>query len=240
MADSESNHNGGLLLFGPGGHLYIGTGDGGGGGDRHGARGNAQNLGSLLGKLLRIDVRALPYTIPSTNPFVGQAGRRGEIWAYGLRNPWRFTFAPGTSSLFVADVGQDAVEEIDVVRADSAGINYGWPIMEGSRCTTTTNCPAPALLLPAFEYDHGHGCSIIGGHVYRGAIAALRGEYFFSDYCGRWLESLRGTRQSGWTRRQWAVPTFQGEVLGFGEDAAGELYLATTAGIVYRIVEREP
>lgn len=235
------NHNGGLVAFGPDGMLYVGTGDGGSGGDPDN---NAQNLASLLGKLLRLDVRTLPYTIPPGNPFVGQNGPRPEIWASGLRNPWRFAFVPATSTLpavlFVADVGQDEREEIDVVRADAAGINYGWRLMEGERCfNPSSGCATEGLQLPVRTYDHSRGCSIIGGHMYLGTDVELRGHYFYSDYCGRWLESLSGSQTTGWTRRTWSLPAYQGNPLGFGEDAAGELYLTTTAGIVYRIVKRQ-
>lgn len=230
---NHANHNGGLVTFGPDGMLYMGTGDGGGGGDPDG---NGQDLGVLLGKLLRLDVRTLPYTIPTSNPFVGQAGRRGEIWAYGLRNPWRFTFAGGR--LFVADVGQDELEEIDVVSAAAAGVNYGWSIMEADRCAVTPDCATAGLQLPVAQYDHAHGCSIIGGHVYRGSIAALRGHYFYSDYCGGWLESISAGTGGAWTRRDWPIPNV-GNVLGFGEDAAGELYLTTDGGSVYRIVRAQ-
>ena len=236
------NHNGGLVAFGPDGMLYLGTGDGGSGGDPDN---NAQNLASLLGKLLRLDVSALPYTIPPSNPFVGQAGRRPEIWAYGLRNPWRFAFAPATASLpamlFVADVGQDAREEVNVVRADAAGINYGWRLMEGERCfNPSTGCETAGLQLPVRTYDHDRGCSIIGGPMYRGATIELRGHWFYSDFCGRWLESLTGSTAVGWTRHTWSIPTYQGSPLGFGEDSSGGIYLTTNAGIVYRIVKLEP
>ena len=235
------NHNGGLLAFGPDGMLYLGTGDGGGGGDPFG---NARNLASLLGKLLRLDVRTLPYTVPPTNPFVGQAGRRGEIWAYGLRNPWRFDFdTPGGAAsgamLYVADVGQGAWEEVNVAPAGSGGLNYGWNTMEGTHCyPADVACNVAGLHLPAIEYDHGQGCSITGGYVYRGAaLPELAGHYFYSDYCGGWLASMTGNAAGNYTTRRWDVPNV-GNVTSFGEDAAGELYLLSAAGTVHRLVRR--
>ncbi|HVE78350.1 MAG TPA: PQQ-dependent sugar dehydrogenase, partial [Gemmatimonadaceae bacterium] len=236
-----TNHNGGLLMFGPDGMLYIGTGDGGGGGDPFNA---GQNLGSLLGKLLRIDVRTLPYSVPATNPFVGQAGRRGEIWAYGLRNPWRYDFdvPPGTggrTDLYVADVGQNRYEEVNVATSNPPGINYGWNIMEAGHCYPTgTSCSDAGLERPAVEYSHAEGCSVTGGYVYRGAaLPEVAGQYFYSDYCAGWLASLSGDDAGGFTARRWDVPS-AGNVLSFGEDAAGELYVLVAAGTVYRLVRR--
>jgi hypothetical protein len=235
----HSNHNGGMVAFGPDGMLWLATGDGGGAGDPDA---NAQNLGSLLGKILRLDVRTLPYAIPPSNPFVGQAGKRGEIWAYGLRNPWRFAFVTGLEGaparLFVADVGQGAVEEIDFVRADSAGINYGWPIMEGDQCyPPASGCIGAGLLRPVAQYGHDRGCSIVGGYVYTGGIEGLPWgrHYFYSDYCSGFLESLTHDGNA-WTRHVWNVPDV-GHVLGFGE-RGGELYVLAESGTVYRIVER--
>jgi glucose/arabinose dehydrogenase len=235
-----SNHNGGLALFGPDGMLYIGTGDGGSGGDPFG---NGQNLTSLLGKLLRIDVRTAPYTIPSTNPFVGMANRRGEIWAYGLRNPWRFAFdrraVDASAGLFIADVGQNLYEEIDVAPSTAAGLNYGWNVMEGAHCySPSSGCSQAGLQLPVHEYGRSRGCSVIGGYVYRGvAIPELSGHYFYSDYCTGFLASLSGSPAAGFTSRDWAVPAV-GNVLSFGEDATGELYVLSGNGTVYRIVRK--
>lgn len=231
-----TNHNGGLVMFGPDGMLYMGTGDGGGGGDPNGY---GQNLNVLLGKLLRLDVRALPYTIPASNPFVGQAGRRGEIWAYGLRNPWRYAFDRGASptALYIADVGQNRYEEIDVVPASTGGINYGWNVMEGAHCYPSGDaCNRTGLQLPVLEYDHASGsCSITGGFVYRGtAIPEASGQYFFSDYCAGFLESLD---PNGFTPRRWNVPDV-GNVLSFGEDSAGELYMLSANGTAYRLVRK--
>src|SRR3954471_5602111 len=195
MQDHESNHNGGMLLFGPDKLLYIGTGDGGGGGDQHGAHGNAQNLGVLLGKILRIDPRqsaARAYTIPSSNPFVGRAGARGEIYAYGLRNPWRFSFDRRTGDLSIGDVGQDAVEEIDFVRKGGGkGANFGWRVFEG-RSRYTSGERAPGALPPVITRSHADGwCSITGGVVVRDpALRSLGGRYVFGDFCkGRILSA---------------------------------------------------
>jgi glucose/arabinose dehydrogenase len=236
-----SNHNGGLVMFGPDGMLFLSTGDGGGSGDPDR---NARDLGSLLGKLLRLDVRTLPYAIPAGNPFVGQAGRRGEIWAYGLRNPWRFDFADATATtpalLYVADVGQDEYEEIDIVRADSAGVDYGWSVAEGSHCyRPTTGCTMTGMHRPALEYGHSEGCSIIGGFVTRGVMAPGGSVYFYSDYCSGWVRSLAGGYGSTATPVQWTADPV-GNVLGFGEGADGQQYLLSTAGTVYRIVPTSP
>ena len=236
------NHKGGLVRFGPDGFLYIGTGDGGGGGD---PLGNAQNLDSLLGKILRIDVSGAgagtPYTIPSTNPFVGQPNRRGEIWAYGLRNPWRFAFDPPVNRLYIGDVGQDRVEEVDVSAADSAGLNYGWNRTEGASCFGTDACDKSGITLPVLEYAHdpGGGCSVIGGFVYRGsAMPELQGRYFFSDLCSGWLRSfvLGGAAA---TDPQQSIANM-GTVLSFGEDGRKELYVLTGAGQVLRITRVSP
>ena len=234
-----SNHNGGLVMFGPDGMLYMGTGDGGGGGDPNG---NGQNTNVLLGKLLRLDVRTLPYAIPSSNPFAGQAGKRGEIWAYGLRNPWRFAFDRGSapSLLYVADVGQNRYEEVNVAPSTSAGLNYGWNVMEGLHCYPSGDaCSRTGLQLPAIEYGNPSiGCSVTGGFVYRGAaIPEAIGQYFYSDYCRGFLASMSGSADAGFTTRTWSVPSV-GNVLSFGEDAQGELYVLSASGTVYRIVKR--
>lgn len=234
---TNSNHNGGLLLFGPDGMLYAGTGDGGGGGD---PSGNGQSLATLLGKLLRLDVRTLPYVVPPDNPFVDVAGSRGEIWAYGLRNPWRFDLAPmpgGAADLWVADVGQNRFEEVNVAFGNPAGRNFGWRIAEGMHCYPSgDSCDMTGLHAPVHEYDHEHGCSITGGFVYRGAaLRGLAGHYFFSDYCAGWLASLEPVG-SAVVLHEWPIGDI-GNVLSFGMDAAGELYLLSAAGTVHRIVE---
>ncbi len=233
-----SNHNGGLVAFGPDGMLYLGTGDGGGGGD---PSGNGQNLNVLLGKLLRLDVRTLPYTIPSGNPYIGQAGRRGEIWASGLRNPWRFAFDRSAlpATLHVADVGQNRYEEVHVALASAAGLNYGWNRMEGLHCYPSGDtCSKTGLEAPTVEYDHSTGaCSITGGYVYRGsAIPELAGLYFYSDYCAGFLASIAGGMGAGAPPRMWSIPNV-GNVTSFGEDGARELYMLNASGSVYRIVK---
>lgn len=226
-----ANHNGGMVLFGPDGMLWIGTGDGGSGGD---PQGNGQKLGTLLGKMLRIDVdRGTPYAIPSDNPFVGQSGARGEIWAYGLRNPWRYAFGDGL--LYIADVGQNQWEEVNVVAASRPRVNYGWNMMEGKHCYASASCAQSGLELPVLEYGHNDGCSITGGFVYRGsAIPALRGHYFYSDYCTGFLRSFRYANGAATDMREWKVGSL-GAVLSFGMDAAGEMYILSDNGNVYRI-----
>lgn len=222
-----ANHNGGQLAFGPDGLLYIGMGDGGSGGDPHG---NGQKLDTLLGKILRIDVGSgtATYRLPK-NPF------RNEIWAYGLRNPWRFSFDRGTGDLYIADVGQDEVEEIDYQPAGSgAGANYGWNVMEGDRCFKNPNCKKSGLTLPVAVYRHGKGdCSVTGGYVYRGKTEKLRGIYLYGDFCsGR----IWGLRRSGgeWKTQLLADTSFA--ISTFGEDEDGEVYLADyTSGTIYRI-----
>ena len=230
-----ANHNGGLNLFGPDGMLYIGLGDGGFGGD---PQGNGQNLGTLLGKILRVDVdHGDPYAIPADNPFVGRSGARGEIWAYGLRNPWRFAFDKADGLLYIADVGEGRFEEVDVVAANSGGINYGWNTMEGSTCFITTSCNQTGLELPGLVYDHSNGaCSIIGGYVYRGTlIPDLIGHYFYSDYCAGFLKSFRYQNTMATEQRTYDMGSI-GSITSFGLDAAGELYMTSSNGRVYRIV----
>jgi glucose/arabinose dehydrogenase len=228
-----ANHNGGMLQFGPDGMLWIGTGDGGGAGD---PQGNGQRLTTLLGKMLRIDVNAAsPYAIPSNNPFVRSSVNRQEIWGVGLRNPWRYAFDRRTGLLYVADVGQSGWEEVHVVPADRPSVNYGWVIMEGSHCFGTTTCDPTGLDIPVLEYSHSDGCSITGGFVYRGAaIPGLRGRYFYSDYCRGFLRSFRYVNGVATEQRSWNVGDL-GNVLSFGQDAAGELYVLSTDGTAYRI-----
>jgi glucose/arabinose dehydrogenase len=229
VPDPAANHNGGGLAFGPDGYLYIGMGDGGGQNDQYG---NGQNLNTLLGKMLRIDVDGSPaagrqYAIPGTNPFASSGGAP-EIWAYGLRNPWRFSFDREWGDLFIGDVGGGAWEEIDRQPADGpGGLNYGWPIMEGRHCLSGS-CTVTGFVQPIAEFDHGSGCSVIGGHVYRGtAQPEIDGVYVFGDWCSGFLFTLQvdeGTitpkivLQSGM------------QVSSFGEDEEGEIYLVDFAG----------
>lgn len=235
-----TNHYGGMLAFGPDGYLYAGTGDGGSAGDPNK---NAQNLDSLLGKLLRlnVDVMTAPlYNVPADNPFVNQDGKRGEIWAYGLRNPWRFAFDPVDKQLYIADVGQDAREEVDIVPAATPAANYGWNIMEGNSCYNASSCNQAGITLPRFEYQHGannaNGCSITGGFVYRGKdLPELAGRYLYSDYCKGFLKSFVYSAGAVSEQKDWAVSNV-GNVPGFGQDAQGELYLMSGNGKVYKIV----
>ena len=219
------NHNGGMIAFGADGFLYIGMGDGGAGGD---PQNRAQNPQELLGKMLRIDVnRGSPYGIPPDNPFVS-GGARPEIWALGLRNPWRFSFDRQTHDLWAADVGQHAWEEIDVIRR---GRNYGWRLMEGSRCYNPRRCDPQGLEPPVAEYANASGrCSITGGYVYRGAaVPRLAGLYVYADFCSGEIFALRGTTQSVLLDTTLAVSSF-------GEDEAGELYVVDHRGGVYRVI----
>ncbi|MHB1296924.1 MAG: PQQ-dependent sugar dehydrogenase [Gemmatimonadaceae bacterium] len=225
-----ANHNGGHILFGPDGMLYIAMGDGGAN------AGTAQDLGSLLGKLLRIDVRgATGYVIPADNPFVGNASARAETWAYGLRNPWRISFDEG-NRLYIADVGENAEEEVNIENATTGGLNYGWPRMEGSKCFQPAVCDMTGLVLPKHTYAHGSGrCSITGGSVYRGdAMPALRGHYFFADFCADGLESFRLVGGAVRERRTWDIGAI-GNIVSFGTGSDRELYVITRSGGVYRL-----
>ena len=233
-----ANHNGGQLVFGPDGMLYLGLGDGGSGGD---PQGRGQDRSDLLGSILRLDVQGgSSYTVPPDNPFIGQAGVRPEIWSYGLRNPWRFSFDRGTGDLYIADVGESRFEEVDVPTAAAGagkGANFGWNLMEGKHCFSTSPCAQTGLTLPVYEYDHGQGCSITGGYVYRGsAIPALQGTYFFADFCQGWVRSFRSADGAATELTDWRVLQPGGSIPSFGEDAAGELYVMSTNGGVFKIV----
>ncbi len=249
-------HNGGQLQFGPDGYLYLSTGDGGGtgtgepggnsGGDDHGPIGNGQNLQTLLGKLLRIDVHGLePYTVPSDNPFVGNPDALDEIWAYGFRNPWRWSFDRLTGDKFIADVGEVDWEEVSIERADSpGGLNFGWRIMEGPMCyDPVEDCdPNGELELPIHAYPHENGwCSVIGGYRYRGeAIPTLYGTYVHSDACGFYdvkFWALTELADGSWESAPLTIEVPGGFVpweevrYAFGEDNAGELYLCTRLAV---------
>jgi glucose/arabinose dehydrogenase len=232
------NHNGGQVLFGPDGFLYLGLGDGGSAND---PEGRAQNLGDLLGSILRLDVHnGTSYAVPPDNPFVGQAGIQPENWSYGLRNPWRFSFDRATGDLYIADVGQNQYEEVDVAPASSGtakGVNFGWNIMEGAHCLNGGSCDQTGLTPPTFEYDHSQGCSITGGYVYRGtAVPALQGLYFFGDYCSGWVHSFRYQGGAAAELTDWPTLRPGGAITSFGEDAAGELYVLVQGGSVFKIV----
>ncbi|MFD5279265.1 PQQ-dependent sugar dehydrogenase [Streptomyces rubrogriseus] len=229
----ESNHNGGAIAFGPDGHLYIALGDGGGGGD---PQGNGQKLDTLLGKLLRIDPQGGdPYAIPEDNPFVGDPDARGEIWSYGLRNPWRFSFDAASGDLLIGDVGQSDWEEIDWAPASSpGGENYGWSQMEGTHPFRGGTEPANHVP-PIHEYDRtGLGCSVTGGYVYRGgAIPGLAGQYVYSDYCDGTLRSLE--IEDGRVTGEHDLGVNGGEVVSFAQDGDGELYVLAIGGTVSRV-----
>jgi len=218
-----ANHNGGHLAFGPDGYLYIGLGDGGGADDRYG---NGQNPLALLGKMLRIDVDgAAPYAIPPGNPFVDDPGVRDEIWAFGLRNPWRFSFDRLTGDLYIADVGQNLYEEVNVrPAAGRGGENYGWPIMEATHCFPEDRpCRQDGLTLPVVEYDHGQGCSVTGGYVYRGRdFPLLAGIYLYADYCSGTVWGA--ARQADGTWRVAELARVDARISSFGEGGAGELF----------------
>ena len=237
ITQPEGNHNGGDLAFGPDGYLYVATGDGGGGGDRHGEIGNGQDLTTLLGKLLRIEVGNNSYATPNSNPFIGNADARDEIWAYGLRNPWRFSFDRETGDLYMGDVGQNAYEEINFQAADSqGGENYGWRIMEGFNCYEPRNgCDKTGLVEPILEYDHSLGSSITGGYVYRGeTLSDLVGSYFYGDYSSGRIWQAKQQNDGSW-QEDLFMDTDYG-ISSFGEDEAGELYLVDLrGGGVYRL-----
>jgi glucose/arabinose dehydrogenase len=244
IADPEGNHNGGQLQFGPDGMLYFGDGDGGGGGDQHGEHGNGQNPANLLGKLGRIDVDTRtggkPYGIPKDNPFVGQSGWAPEIWALGLRNPWRFSFDRANGDLWIGDVGQNAWEEVDHVKRGLAGVNYGWNRYEGRHdFASDTPIVGGKLRGPVAEYSHNEGCSITGGYVYRGPrIPGLSGRYVYADYCSGKMWTL-GT--SGGAPRD--VSSVAGDaglksIVSFGQDGSGILYVCSAEGTIYRFVSR--
>jgi len=233
VEDPASNHNGGMLAFGPDGYLYIAFGDGGGAGDSYG---NGQNAGTLLGKLLRVDVDGgEPYVVPDDNPFVGQENVRGEIFSYGLRNPWRFSFDRETDDLYIGDVGQNRFEWLHVRPAgEQGGENFGWPILEGRSCFRSEGCDRSGITEAVVDYPHSEGCSVVGGYVYRGQqYPALRGGYVLGDYCSgnMWIMSRAA---DGWT----LTPALQAEsgLSSFGEDEAGELYMSNLrTGVIFRV-----
>jgi glucose/arabinose dehydrogenase len=244
-----TNHKAGWLGFGPDGFLYAALGDGGGSGD---PSNNAQNPNSLLGKMLRLDIDAddFPadtmrnYAIPAGNPFVGQAGTREEIWSIGLRNPWRPSFDRGTGDFYIADVGQDNREEVNVSIMSAGvagrGLNYGWNIVEGTLCYPpgTATCNTAGLTPPVVEYNHTEGCSITGGYVYRGtAVPAVQGTYFYADFCAGFVRSFRFVNGQVIEQTEWPALRPPGAfITSFGEDAAGELYIMTSGGGLFRIV----
>jgi glucose/arabinose dehydrogenase len=231
-------HNGGQVVFGPDGMLYIGLGDGD---DSDGGRG--QSLTELLAAILRIDVSSgPPYQVPADNPFVATPGARAEVWSYGLRNPWRFSFDPATGDLYIGDVGEGHWEEINFASAAEGagrGVNYGWSRMEGTHCLRP-GCDQTGLTLPVVEYDHTNGCSVTGGYIYRGAVlTGFQGHYFYADFCGGWVRSFRMEGGLAAEQTEWPELRPGGVVTSFGQDAAGEIYLLTGQGAVYQIVPQE-
>ncbi len=231
------NHNGGMIAFGPDGYLYIGMGDGGDGGD---PMGNGQGRQTLLGKMLRIDVDSGdPYGIPADNPFVDDADYLPEIWAMGMRNPWRWSFDRETGDLFIGDVGQDAVEEIDAEPAGQGGHNYGWNTMEGDQCYRTNGCDEQGLTPPVVANHRERGeCAITGGYVYRGAqFPELTGLYIYSDWCSGELWAFDAeTALAGGTIEPSLVGTTNTNPTSFGQDMNGELYVIDGRGAIVKIV----
>ena len=230
------NHNGGLVKFGPDGYLYTGMGDGGAAND---PQGNGQNASTLLGAMLRIDVDGSSadanYAVPASNPFINSDGRN-EIWATGVRNPWRFSFDRLTGDLFIADVGQNIWEEISFQPANSSGgENYGWDILEGNHCFSDDECDNSGTVLPIHEYEHENGrCSITGGYIYRGQqFPALTGNYFFGDYCSGEIWALTPADNDSWSIQLLLDTDFN--IASFGEDVNGELYVIDLQGGVYQI-----
>jgi glucose/arabinose dehydrogenase len=229
------NHKGGQLAFGPDGFLYIGLGDGGSGGDPFG---NGRSLQTRLGKMLRIDVDrtdpGLQYAIPTDNPFAAGGGLP-EIWAYGLRNPWRFSFESGTGRLFCADVGQDSFEEVDLLQN---GGNFGWNTMEGLHCfNPSSSCNMTGLILPIAEYSHSEGEAVIGGYVYKGSgIPSLVGTYILGDYISGAIWGLKETTPGSWTRSR--LLSTQRNISSFGQDAAGEVYVLDYSGNILKLISQ--
>ena len=234
----KNTHYSGMLAFGPDGHLYVGVGDGGAPGD---FSATGQDRGDLLGSILRIDVSdAAGYQVPPDNPYVDIAGVRPEIWSYGVRNPWRFSFDRSTRDLYIGDVGEDSREELDVAAAANGGgkgLNFGWSVSEGLKCVQD-GCNRDGFTDPVLDYSHEDGCSITGGYVYRGsALEALAGTYFYSDFCGGWVRSVHVVNGQVTQETLWPSLDTGASVTSFGEDAEGELYVLTSDGTVSRIVE---
>jgi glucose/arabinose dehydrogenase len=244
IEEPEPNHNGGGIHFGPDGYLYVSFGDGGGQGDKHGEFGNGQKMDTWLGKILRIDINTRSaYIVPKDNPFIGRKNIKPEIWAYGFRNPYRFSFDKVTRQLFAGEVGQDLWEEVDIIKK---GANYGWRLMEGTHCyNPATGCNTKGITMPITEYSHREGISVIGGYVYNGSkLSVLKNKYVFADWVGK-VFYLRKTG-SKWERGKIMLQNFSDniKITAFGEDPAGELYVLTNndngpgsiKGRIYKIV----
>lgn len=239
IPDPFGNHNGGMVAFGPDGYLYLGLGDGGSGGD---PLGNGQNSDTLLGKILRLDVSGRadgkPYAVPTDNPFV-DGGGSPEVWVLGLRNPWRFSFDRETGDLWIADVGENQMEEIDLLPAGSpGGANFGWNVMEGSACFAVDDCDPSPFVSPVAEYTHEFGCSVTAGYVYRGpADPSLDGTYLFADYCTGAFWGLGQDAAGAWILSE---PIQTGlNVSSFSEDGEGNVYVIDLNGAIYRIASEE-
>lgn len=230
VAQPFGNHNGGQIAFGPDGMLYIGMGDGGSGGD---PLDSGQDRSTLLGGLLRVDVSGPgPYRVPGDNPLAGTTGERGELWAWGLRNPWRFSFDSVDGILYVADVGQNRWEEVNAMPADEPGVNYGWNRMEGLECFQST-CDPQAFTAPVLVYGRSDGCSVTGGRVYRGsAVPDLVGRYVYADFCDGWVRTFR--LRDGEATDPTELADRVDAASAFGVDGAGELYVASLGGSLYR------
>jgi glucose/arabinose dehydrogenase len=222
-----------MLQFGPDGMLYVALGDGGGIADQYG---NGQAIDTLLGAILRISVDGPePYAVPADNPFVDDDEGAPEIWVYGLRNPWRFWIDDGV--LYIGDVGQETWEEVDVVPLYSPGANFGWSVMEGDECFEADDCDSDGMVPPLLQYGHGEGCAVIGGVVYRGAaIPELTGHYFYGDFCRNRIRSFRFVDGAVDDPRDWSDDLDGiGQLLSFGTDSNGEIYMSTGTGAVYRL-----
>ncbi len=229
-------HQGGMLQFGLDGYLWLSSGDGGGIGDQYG---NGQDPTNLFGTIVRIDVdHGSPYAIPPDNPYVGTDTGAPEVWAYGLRNPWRVSIDPYDGLLYVADVGQFEWEEVSVVPLDRPGANFGWPVLEGNVCFDAEICDDDGMERPVVVYNHQEGCAIIGGFVYRGvAIPELNGHYFYGDWCGQWIRSFRYEGGQAVEQRQWTTDLGKaGPIHSLGQDSLGELYVVTGNGALFKIV----
>ncbi|MEE8331380.1 MAG: PQQ-dependent sugar dehydrogenase [Acidimicrobiia bacterium] len=229
---TEPRHYGGMLKFGPDGYLWVSVGDG--------ARAsvNGQNPDNIFGTILRIDVDSGdPYGVPPDNPFVNGGGLP-EVWAYGLRNPWRFDLDPADGLIYIADVGQERIEEVNVVSMTQGGYNFGWDILEASRCFRESGCDRTGLTDPIVEYTHDEGCSITGGVVYRGdAIPELNGHYFYADWCNGWVRSFRHVDGAATQTEDWTQDLFNaGQVQTFGFDSTGEMYIGNHEGLIYKVV----
>ena len=234
MAQPDQRHNAGMLAFGPDGYLYVGTGDGGVGG----ARVNGQDPGTLLAAILRIDIDGgEPYGIPPDNPFAAGVNGAPEVWAYGLRNPWRFSIDATDNLLYIGDVGQESREEIDVVALEPVGYNFGWPAVEGTRCFFERNCDPADYTGPVLDYTHDEGLSVTGGYVYRGhAIPELIGHYFYADWVKEWIRSFRFEAGSATEPQDWTTALRPGQINSFGLDGEGEILIATWDGSIARII----